>query len=82
MPPRAHVQVQSAAELQHLLACHPNRLLVLHFAAAGCPLSEVREQLSHAYWRLSLSTSYGFACHTRLAAVTNSLPACRLVPRL
>ena len=31
------LQVQSAAELQHLLACHQRRLIVAHFAAAGCP---------------------------------------------
>lgn len=30
-------QVQSAAELRHLIACHPRRLLVAHFGA-GCAL--------------------------------------------
>lgn len=35
-------QVQSTAELQHLLSCHPQRLLVAHFGKAGCSTDEVR----------------------------------------
>lgn len=36
------LEVCSASELRHLMTCHPNRLLVVHFAAGGCPLGEVR----------------------------------------
>ncbi|PSC73603.1 thioredoxin [Micractinium conductrix] len=34
------LEVCSASELRHLMTCHPNRLLVVHFAAGGCPLGE------------------------------------------
>lgn len=34
------LEMHNTAELTHLLACHPNRLIVVHFVAAGCPLGE------------------------------------------
>ncbi|KAL4447733.1 hypothetical protein ABPG75_004952 [Micractinium tetrahymenae] len=34
------LELQSAAELQHLLASHKGRVLVVHLAAAGCPIGE------------------------------------------
>jgi hypothetical protein len=39
--PSGLLQIQSAAEVQHLLMCHPNRLIVLHVGVAGCQLHEV-----------------------------------------
>lgn len=39
------LQIQTAAELQHLLACHRNRLLVVYFSAAGCPLNQAFQPL-------------------------------------
>jgi hypothetical protein len=73
------VQVQSAAEVQHLLACHPLRLLVLHVATAGCPLSQVGRRMA-AQCRACLSAdlkqlwgTHGRTEHT--AACAKPLPA-------
>lgn len=36
------LELQSAAELRHLLACHKGRLLVVHLVTADCPIGQVR----------------------------------------
>lgn len=35
------LELQSAAELRHLLACHKRRLLVVHLVGTDCPIGEV-----------------------------------------
>ena len=78
--PCARLQVQSAADLQHLLACHPNRLLVLHFAAAGCPLSEVGGQSTHGssgrFWILTSCGYVSLPYNPGRPPPTHLLPAC------
>ncbi len=40
-PPRV-LELQSPAELRHLLACHKGRLLVVHLVTADCPIGQAR----------------------------------------
>lgn len=65
-PTPLRLQVQSAAELSHLVKCHPHRLLVVHFSIAGCDIDTVRARRAAAEQDGSSRSAPLAGCRCRL----------------
>lgn len=75
VPPHPSLQI-SAAELQQVLAQHPNRLVVAHFSSGGCPYSAAfRPWLAQAAQRFPTALFLHITTDSTAATTCGACPA-------